>query len=417
MNIIGYIVSFSLVFSFLLSLCADYLNISNLKTELPNEIKDIYEEDKYRKSQDYLRSTTRLELFSGGFDLIVIFLFWFASGFNHLDQWLRSFGWGPVTTGIAFIALLVLGQSIISLPFKIYSTFVIEEKFGFNKMDSKTFCSDIVKSILISCVLGIPILAGILSFLEYAQTDGWLYCWIATILYMVVIQFIAPTWIMPLFNKFELLEDGKLKEAILNYSKSVAFPLKNIYVMDGSKRSSKSNAFFTGFGKNKRIALFDTLLEGNENSELLSIIAHEIGHYKKKHIYIGMASSVLHMGLLFFLLSIFLKTPELFTAFFMEEISVYAGLIFFGMLFTPMELFLSLFLQILSRKHEFEADQFSAETTGQTKPLISALKKLCVHNLSNLTPHPFYVFLNYSHPPLLDRIEAIKKLEENVSTS
>ncbi len=414
MNLIGYIVLFSLIFGFLLTLCADYLNISHLKADLPDAVKDIYETEKYEKSQDYLRATTRLELFSGGADLIIILLFWFAGCFNSLDQWLIGFGRGPVTTGIFFISILLFGQSLLSLPFRIYSTFVIEEKFGFNKMNAKTFWLDTLKSILLTCALGIPILAGILSFFEYAKADGWFYCWIATILYMVVIQFIAPTWIMPLFNKFEPLEDGDLKEAILNYSRSVSFSLKNIYVMDGSKRSSKSNAFFTGFGKNKRIALFDTLLEGHSVKELVSVIAHEIGHYKKKHIYIGMASSIIHMGLLFFLLSIFLKSPELFSAFYMEEMSVYAGLIFFGMLFAPIELFLSIFLQKLSRKHEFEADQFAAETTKQTEPLITALKKLCVQNLSNLTPHPFYVFLNYSHPPLLQRIDAIKKLEGNI---
>ncbi len=414
MNLIGSIVLFSLVFGFLLSICADYLNISNLKSNLPDEFKGIYEDEKYQKSQDYLRATTQLELFSGGADLIIILLFWFVSGFNSLDQWARSFGWGPIATGIFFISILVFGQNLLSLPFRIYSTFVIEEKFGFNKMDAKTFWTDTFKSILLSCALGIPILAGILSFLEFAKEDGWFYCWIATILYMLVLQFIAPTWIMPLFNKFEPLEDGQLKEAILSYSKSVSFPLKNIYVMDGSKRSSKSNAFFTGFGKNKRIALFDTLLEGHSVKELVSVIAHEIGHYKRKHIYIGMASSIIHMGFLFFLLSIFLKSPELFSAFYMEEMSVYAGLIFLGMLFTPIELFLSIFMQQLSRKHEFEADQFAAETIGETEPLITALKKLCVQNLSNLTPHPFYVFLNYSHPPLLQRIEAIKKLEGNV---
>ena len=217
---------------------------------------------------------------------------------------------------------------------------------------------------------------------------------------------------MPLFNKFLPLEDKQLKEAIFNYSKSVSFPLKNIYVMDGSKRSSKSNAFFTGFGQNKRIALFDTLIKKHSVKELVSVIAHEIGHYKRKHIYIGMASSIIHMGSLFFLMSIFLKSPGLFSAFYMEEISVYAGLIFFGMLFSPIELFLSIFMQQLSRKHEFEADEFAAQTIGQTEPLITALKKLCVQNLSNLTPHPFYVFLYYSHPPLLHRIEALKNIEK-----
>jgi len=215
---------------------------------------------------------------------------------------------------------------------------------------------------------------------------------------------------MPLFNKFTPLEEGELRESILSYAKSVKFSLQNLFVIDGSKRSTKSNAFFTGFGKNKRIALFDTLIEKHTVAELVAVLAHEIGHYKKKHIIQGMLISILQMGVMFFLLSIFISHEGLFEAFYMENISIYAGLIFFGMLYSPIELILSIFMQIFSRKNEYEADHYAAETTKDPNSMIDALKKLSVHNLSNLTPHPLYVFLNYSHPPVLERINAIRKL-------
>jgi STE24 endopeptidase len=223
------------------------------------------------------------------------------------------------------------------------------------------------------------------------------------------LQFIAPTWIMPLFNKFTPLEEGELRESIFSYARSVNFSLENLFVMDGSKRSTKSNAFFTGFGKHKRIALFDTLIEKHSVAELVSILAHEIGHYKKKHILQSMAISILHSGLMFFLLSIFISHKGLFDAFYMEQMSIYAGLIFFGMLYSPLELLLSIFLQIFSRKNEYEADRFAVETTDTPETMVNALKTLSVHNLSNLTPHPFYVFLNYSHPPVLERIQALRQ--------
>ncbi|MFC1477545.1 M48 family metallopeptidase, partial [candidate division KSB1 bacterium] len=238
-----------------------------------------------------------------------------------------------------------------------------------------------------------------------------LYCWIVSIVFILFVQYIAPTWIMPLFNKFTPIEDGELKDKILDYARSVRFSLKGVFIMDGSKRSSKSNAFFTGFGKNKRIALFDTLIEKHTVQELVSVLAHEIGHYKKKHILKGMAISIVHMGIMFYLISIFLTHDGLFEAFYVEQ-AVYTGLIFFGMLFAPIEMVLGILMNILSRKHEYEADGFAADTTGTPFALVDALKKLSVHNLSNLTPHPFYVFLNYSHPPVLQRIRVLKEISQ-----
>lgn len=408
MNIFGAIILATLLIDYVLNLVADLYNLKALQTELPDEFEEVYDEDTYRRSQEYTRVNTRFGFISSAFGLVVILVFWFAGGFNWLDQIVRGWELGIIWTGLVYIGILILARSILSLPFSIYSTFVIEERFGFNKTTPKTFVLDMLKGLGLGIVLGGPLLAGILAFFTYFETYGWLYAWGAVTAFTLFVQFIAPTWIMPLFNDFEPLEDGELRQKIEDMAARINFPLQGIFVMDGSKRSSKSNAFFTGFGKNKRIALYDTLIEKHTDDELVAVLAHEIGHYKKKHIIKNMVISILHTGVMFLLLSIFLHAEGLYEAFYMDQPSVYAGLIFFGMLYAPIEMILSVFMQIVSRKHEFEADRFAADTTKQPETMIQALKKLSKDNLSNLTPHPFYVFLNYSHPPVLKRIEAIR---------
>jgi STE24 endopeptidase len=262
--------------------------------------------------------------------------------------------------------------------------------------------------LLLGLAIGGPILTGVLWFFETAGSMAWLYCWAAVTVVGLVLQYIAPTWIMPLFNKFTPLEDGELKTSILDLARRVGFPLREITVMDGSKRSSKSNAFFTGFGKNKRIALFDTLIRNHTVDELTAVVAHEIGHYKKRHIVKGMIVAFFHTGAMLFLLSFFIQERGLFDAFYVDHPSVYAGLVFFGMLFSPVELLLGIAMNVVSRRHEFEADRFAAESTGRPNALIDGLKKLSRDNLSNLTPHPAFVFVNYSHPPVLERIRALQ---------
>ena len=330
-----------------------------------------------------------------------------------LDEWLRSFDFGPVITGLVYMGILILIKSALSLPFSLYSTFVIEERFGFNKTTWSTFFLDLVKGVGLGILLGAPLLAGILWFFEYAGSNAWWYCWIAVTLYMLAVQFIAPTWIMPIFNKFKPLDDGDLKSSILAYAGSIKFPIENVYVMDGSRRSSKSNAFFTGFGKHRRIVLFDTLIKQHTTEELLAVLAHEMGHYKKKHILQSMTLGIVQMGIMLYLLSWFISYQGLFDAFYMPQQSVYAGLIFFGMLYSPLGFFIGIFMQILSRKNEIAADRFSVETTRDPNSMIEALKKLSVNNLTNLLPHPLYVFLNYSHPPVLQRIEAIQGMSKS----
>jgi len=408
MNIYTIIILAAFAVDFILDIISNYLNLKSLSTELPGEFEEVYDRETYAKSQKYTRVRTKFGFVTGTFDLALVLGFWFSGGFNWLDQIVRAWGYGELVTGLIYIGILILAKSLISLPFSIYSTFVIEERFGFNKTTPKTFVLDLVKGLALSLLIGTPLLAGILWFFMYTGELAWLYAWGVVTLFTLIMQYIAPRWIMPIFNKFEPLEEGELRAAIEEYTEKVNFPLQGLFVMDGSKRSSKSNAFFTGFGKNKRVALFDTLIEKHSVPELVAVLAHEIGHYKKKHILKGMVTSIIQTGVVFYLLSVFLKAEGLFDAFYMEQMSVYAGLIFFGMLYAPIDMILSVFMQIMSRKHEYEADAFAAETTGRPEDMIATLKKLSKDNLSNLTPHPFYVFLNYSHPPVLQRIRAIR---------
>jgi STE24 endopeptidase len=410
MNVYGIIILITLVSSYILHIITNLLNLKSLHNKLPEEFQDTYNDKEYSKSQKYTRVNTKFGFITSSINLAIILFFWFPGGFNYLDNIVRTYHLGEIWTGLLYIGILLMLKSIISLPFSIYHTFVIEERFGFNRTTVKTFILDILKMFLLAIIIGAPLLAGLIFFFDYAGEYAWFYCWTATTIFLLFIQYIAPTWIMPLFNKFTPMEEGELKTAITSYTQSIKFPLKGIFVMDGSKRSSKSNAFFTGFGNNKRIALFDTLIEKHTVSELVTIMAHEIGHYKKKHILKSLIISIIHSGVVFYLLSIFLSHKGLFDAFYMENISIYAGLLFFSLLYSPIEIILSILLQIFSRKNEYEADRFAVNTTKNALSFISALKKLSAHNLSNLTPHPFYVFLNYSHPPVLKRIETIRAL-------
>lgn len=409
MNTFAIIILVTLLAEYFLSLVADALNMRTLGSGIPAEFNGVIDAEAYQKSQAYTRTRITFGIFTSTVSLIATLAFWLSGGFNWLDMIVRDWQSGVLWTGMLYIGMLVLARSVLSLPFSVYSTFVIEERFGFNRTTPKTFVLDLLKSLLLGIFLGGPLLLGVLAFFQYAGPPAWLYCWIVATIFLLVVQFIAPTWIMPMFNKFTPLEEGELKGAIMSYASSVKFSLKDVFVMDGSKRSSKSNAFFTGFGKNKRIALFDTLIRQHTVPELVSVLAHEIGHYKKKHIIQGMVISVAHMGVMLYLLSLFVSERGLFDAFLMEHTSIYAGMIFFGMLFSPIEFLLSYLMHILSRRNEFQADKYSAETYRQPAAMIDALKKLSVHNLSHLTPHPFYVALNYSHPPVLERIRALKQ--------
>ena len=410
MNIYLLIILSALIGEFLLRTLVRVLNLKALDPGLPNEFQGYYDEEKYARSQEYTRVNTRFAFFTTSFDLIVILVFILFGGFNFVDQIIRGFGLSTLPSGLAFFGILFFASDLISTPFSLYQNFVIEEDFGFNKMTLKTFILDKLKGYLLTLALGGVFLTAILFFFEKTGEYGWLYAWGIIGLFMILIQPLFTLVIAPMFNKFTPLEKGELRTAIENYAQKVGFPLSRIDVMDGSKRSAKSNAYFSGFGKQKRIALFDTLLEKHSNDEMVAILAHEVGHYKKHHIKVGILISILHTGLLFWLLSIFIDNPGLFEAFQMKEISVYGGLTFFMILYSPVELVLSVIMNAVSRRNEFQADAYSARTTEKSEHLISGLKNLSVSNLGNLTPHSLAVLLDHSHPPVLERITALKKI-------
>lgn len=391
-----------------LNLWADILNLGMLRDTLPEVFEHHYDGERYKKSQEYLGVTTRFGWFSSTFSLGILLVFWFSKGFQSLDHVIRQLGLGSVFTGILFMGALIVLKSIVSLPFSIYNTFVIEEKFGFNKTTAKIFITDMIKGIVLSVALGVPLLGLVLVFFEYAGPHAWLYCWITVVLFMLLLNYIIPTLIMPLFNRFTPIEEGELKVAIMNYARSIDFPLTQVFTMDGSKRSNKSNAFFTGLGKNKRIVLYDTLINQHTVPELVSILAHEMGHYTLKHIIKSLAIGIIQTGVMFYILSLCLTQKGLFEAFYMTHMSVYAGLIFFSLLFTPVDLMTGILMNMYSRKNEFEADRFAVKTGKDNQSLKNALIKLSVHSLGNLYPHPLFVLLNYSHPPILKRIESIQ---------
>jgi STE24 endopeptidase len=407
MNVVGVVILTALLLDLALNAVADYLNLKTLRLDLPQEFKAVYDKKRYLRAQEYLKVNTRFGWVTTAVNISLLLVIWFGHGFQLLDEWVRAWGFSPVPTGVLYIGILSLLVAVIGIPFNAYSTFVIEEHFGFNQTTWSTFLKDKIKGLGLSLILGGPLLAGVLAFFVFTGSAAWLYCWGAVTLYMLVVQFVAPAWIMPLFNRFNILEEGDLKEAILAYARSINFSLDNIFIMDGSRRSIKSNAFFTGFGRYKRIVLFDTMVDNHTTAELIAVLAHEMGHFKKKHILKSLLIGVAQSGLMFFLLSIVISYPQLFDAFYVETPSVYTGLVFFAILYSPFDVITGLFLGALSRKNEYEADRFAVETTKNPTAMSDALKKLSVHNLTNLRPHPFYVFLNYSHPPVLARIRAI----------
>ncbi len=400
-NFFFWIVLAAIIGIFLLDLVSEWLNLKALKPELPKAFSDVFDAQKYAKSQDYTRVTTRFGLIESSFGLLLFLGFWLAGGFGWLNDIVTSWGHGSVVTGLLFFAVLYLANEILTLPFDLYDTFKIEARFGFNKTTPATFFSDKLKGLLLAAVIGGPVIA-LLLWLFGSVDNAWLWSWAAVTAFSLLMAYLAPAVILPLFNKFKPLEDGELKDAINAMAAKCEFPLTELSIMDGSKRSSKSNAFFTGFGKNKKIALYDTLVENHTTPELVGVLAHEIGHFKKRHI--------VQASVLFFLLGLFIESTPLSAAFGVTPPQTYCSFLFFAMLFKPISKVLSVLMSILSRKNEFEADAYAAEVTGSAAPLVSALKKLSADNLANLTPHPFYVFMHYSHPPMLERLDALQKI-------
>jgi STE24 endopeptidase len=385
---------------------ADYLNLRALKKDPPSGFEDVYDAEKYARAQDYTRAKTRFGFVDSSVKLAGLLVFWFWGGFGLLDRIVGTLGFTEIPTGMIYLGTLFLLNELFSLPFSIYATFALEERFGFNKTTPRTFVLDRLKGLLLATLIGGPLLALLLWVFGRLGSSAWLWAWASVTGFTLLLQFVAPTWILPLFNKFTPLPEGELRRAIFAYVERVGYPLSNLFVMDGSKRSAKGNAFFTGFGKNKRIALFDTLVEKHSVDELVGVLAHEIGHHKKGHVWKGFVLSAAQTGATLFVLSLALSWQALFDSFSVSP-SIYAGFAVFGLLFSPVNFLLALPIHALSRRNEFEADRYAAETLGSGRALATGLKKLSANSLANLTPHSFYVVLHHTHPPLVERVRAI----------
>lgn len=385
----------------------ELLNLSRLSNVIPASFQDVYTSEKYAKAQDYLRVSTKFSLLETAFGAFVLM---FAVAFGLFDLWdlpLRAFVDSEVLRGLLFVGGVTLVSGVLSLPFDLYSTFVIEERFGFNRMTLRVFFMDRLKSIALGLLVGGPVLWAFFEIWTGLGSSAWLWAWVLLVSVQLFMMFIAPVTIMPLFNKFQPLPEGALRTAIEEYAARTKFKMQGIFTMDGSKRSSKANAYFTGFGRFRRIVLFDTLIEKHTERELLAVLAHEVGHYKMNHIFRQLFLSIGVTGVTLFLMSLFSSHPLIFSAFNMSQPSFYAGLMFFGILYSPISTLISIYSLYLSRKYEFEADDYSRRTFGDASALASALKKLSSDNLSNLNPHPLKVFLEYTHPPVLKRIERL----------
>jgi len=403
---IFYIIVGILILQYLFDLFLDFLNRSRWSEELPEELEGIYDEDKYRKHIEYKKANFWFGILSDTFSLVILLWVLFAGGFALLNNWCASVTGSSVLQALLFFGVIGLASSLISLPFSIYGTFVIEERFGFNKTTPKTFVLDLIKSLLLGAVIGGGLLALIVWFYTLAGDNFWLYAWALTSSFMIFMSMFYTTLILPLFNKQMPLEEGELRSAIEEYSEKVDFNLDNIYVMDGSKRSTKANAFFSGLGSKKRIVLYDTLIKDLTKEQIVAVLAHEAGHNKLKHTLWGTVMAVVQTGIMFYLFSLFVSSPVLSQALGIEEPNFHTGLLVFGLLYAPVSFVLGIVMGYVSRKNEYAADAFAAKTSD-AKALGDALKTISVKSLSNLTPHPWYVFFHYSHPPLLSRLKAL----------
>lgn len=414
MNMWLFLILSIIVAHYLLEVSINLLTIRSLPSKLPEELGGLYSDSEYSQSKAYVKACCQLSLVRDNITTSATILFIVFGGFRLVDDWARAFSLSEIFTGLIFAGTLLSLSFLLNIPFSLYSTFVIEDRFGFNTTTIRTYISDLVKGILLTTFLGGVLFSIIQWFFINAGPYAWLYCWLAVVVFSIILQFLAPILIMPLFNKFSPLEDGPLKETLTQYAKDEQFQLQGIFTMDGSKRSTKLNAFFTGFGRFRKIVIFDTLVEKLTNNEILAVLAHEMGHFKLKHIPKMIAGSILQTGIMLYLLSLVLDFSELSVAFGLDNQSVYSSLFFFGFLYSPINTLISIFFNYYSRKHEFAADEYSARSTGSAIELSSSLKKLSRANLAHLTPHPLRVFIHYSHPPLVERLRRLEEMKQSI---
>lgn len=403
-----YILITILIISFLIDTILDALNAKHYNDAIPEELSDVYDAVEYKKSQAYKKTNYRFSILTSTFSLALTLAFFLFDGFAFVDELARQLSTNTILITLIFFGIIMIGSDILTTPFSYYKTFVIEARFGFNKTTKKTFVLDKIKGWLMTIIVGGNILALLTWFYQTTGNSFWLYAWGLITIFTLVMNVFYSKLIVPLFNKQTPLEDGSLRTAISNYAKTVGFSLENIFVIDGSKRSTKANAYFSGFGSEKRVTLYDTLINDLEEEEIVAVLAHEVGHYKRKHIIYNLSISIIITGLTLYILSIFISNPLLSEALGVSIPSFHIGLIAFGILYSPLSEITGLLMNLLSRKFEYQADDY-AKNTYNAKPLIGALKKLTKNSLSNLTPHPAYVFMHYSHPTLLERIRNLKK--------
>jgi len=406
-----YLILGIVVVDYVIDQVLDFLNLKHSKTAVPDKLKELYNEEEYARAQEYQKAKSRFGFLTSAFSTVLTIAVLSLGGFGWLDGFLRDYITDPILLSLGFFGVLFVLSDIINTPFSYYSTFVIEERFGFNKTTLKTFLMDKLKGYLLTIIVGGLLGYALLYIVHQLGEYFWLYALGLVSVFMLVMNLFYTSLILPLFNKLKPLEEGELKEKIMEYAKGVSFPLDNIFVIDGSKRSTKANAFFSGMGRKKKIVLYDTLIEKHSHEELVAVLAHEVGHFKKKHIVLSLILSVVQMAITFYVLSLFVFSENLSVALGGSEMAIHLNFIAFGLLYTPISRLTGLLMNALSRKNEFEADAF-AVTTYSAQPLMEALKKLSVSTLSNLTPHPAYVFAHYSHPPLLQRLNAMEELSK-----
>ncbi len=394
-------------FSYVFDQALDYINLRAQRTDIPKEIESFYEKDKYLKSLAYHRELTYFSFLTSAVSFLLSFIMLYVGGFGWLDSLLRLSIHNDIIEALVFFGVLMLVSDILTIPFQLHSTFVIEEKYGFNKTTLKTFITDKLKGYLLSAVVGGVLLSVLIYLIQWLGPVFWI--WFAAIasLFILFVNMFYTSLILPMFNKLTPLQEGELNKAIEAFAKKINFPLDNILIIDGSKRSNKANAFFSGIGKKKKIVLYDTLIDNHTTEELVAVLAHEVGHFKKKHIIWGFVLSILQIVFTLFVLSLMVFNENISLALGGSQLSIPLNLLAFGILFSPISAITGLFMNMYSRKNEFEADAYAKENFDGNA-LSNALKKLSVDSLSDLYPHPLYVFFHYSHPPLLKRLKALE---------
>jgi STE24 endopeptidase len=410
-DILLWIIIGILLLDFLFEKYLDYLNKTKWSNTIPEAVKGIYDEDKYKKQQAYQKENHKFGILSSSFSLVITLAMFLFYGFALVNNWAWSFTENAILAALIFFGIIMFVSDIINTPFSIYDTFKIEEKYGFNKTTPKIFILDKLKGWLVSALIGGGLLALIIFIYQLTGNLFWIYAWVVISAFSIFMAMFYSNIIVPLFNKQTPLEEGELRDAISAFSQKVGFKLDNIFVIDGSKRSTKANAYFTGLGSKKRIVLYDTLINDLNIEELVAVLAHEIGHNKKKHVIQSLLIGLVQTGVVLFLFGLLVNNPSLSNALGVTEPNFHIGLIAFGVLYSPVSFFLDIFMNMLSRKNEYQADRFAAENY-KPEALAGALKKLSVNNLSNLTPHKSYVFFHYSHPTLLQRLAYLKSFEK-----